>query len=59
MDSEKKMVDAALLRSKVHQMLARAEKDHVVTMYDKGFRYALIRVMRLIDKMTNVKETKE
>ena len=49
MDS--KLIEAAALRSRVHRMIERSEHDHVVTEWDKGFRYALARVERLIDKM--------
>lgn len=46
-----KLIEAAMLRSKVHKMIERSEHDKVSTEWDKGFRYALARVESLIDKM--------
>lgn len=46
-----KLIEAAALRSKVHKMVERSEHDHVVTEWDKGYRYGLARVESLIDKM--------
>ncbi len=57
MDS--KTVDAAVLRKKVHQMIERSMRDHAVTEWDKGFRYALARVESLIDKMTRTEANHE
>ena len=46
-----KLIEAAVLRSKVHKMIERSEHDSVSIEFDKGFRYALSRVESLIDKM--------
>lgn len=50
MDSDK-LISAVLLRRKLHQMIVRSERDQVDTQWDRGYRYALAQVVKLVDKI--------
>lgn len=56
MDSDRKLIDGTILRGQVHRMLERSKHDRIELEFDKGFRYALSRVERLIDKQLGKKE---
>lgn len=50
-----KLIDAAVLRRKVHQEIVRISADHKpMSQYDKGFVDALARIEALVDKMAPV-----
>lgn len=50
-----KLIDAAVLRRKVHQEIVRISAGHKpMSQYDKGFIAALARTEALIDKMAPV-----